>query len=246
MRLLFFSDLHLSDGSRIDNFGFKKRDLFLKFIKAIKKSRIEKIFVIGDIYELWQGEGSEKERLERAKKTYPRIASFLSNFCFELVGNHDRARSKIDNIPSNKLIELDGTRIWIEHGDRFDQYANGFFPYLVVGLFALVERLLGTRRALRIQRLMERYVITPASPSYPGNFSEYEEGARSLAKEKKCDVVIFGHTHRKKMRKWQDATGRQTIYLNSGAWVNEHADYVLIDTQKQSFKVKTFYGQEEL
>jgi len=246
-RYLFFSDLHLSDGSAIDNFGLEKRILFLNFIKAIKKSNIDGIFAIGDIYELWQGIGNEKKRLRRAKRTYPKIADFLRTACLELIGNHDRARKKLDKIASNRLIEADGVKIWLEHGDRFDQYANGFIAKTAVGLFAILEYLFG-KRSQRIQKFVENHLkkITPANSCYPGNLSEYEAEAKKLLEEKDSDFVILGHTHKLHQKEWEDLKGRRRIYLNSGAWVDRHSDYIIVDTIKRSYQISSYHNQERL
>lgn len=249
-RFLFFSDLHLSDGTAIDNFGLKKKILFSNFVNAVKKSNIDRIFVVGDIYELWQGIGDKKERLERAKKTYPEIASFLQNNCVELIGNHDQAREKLDKIASNKLIEADGIKIWLEHGDRFDRYYKKW-PWLceaAVKVFAILEHLFGKKSQNIISRWVKERLpkTTPASSRYSGNLSEYEKGAKELLVQKDCDIVVLGHTHKLYQKEWEDLKGKKRVYLNCGAWVDEHSDYIIVDTVRQNYRNNLYHNQEAL
>jgi len=248
-RYLFFSDLDLSDGGAIDNFGFEKRILFLNFIKAIKKSNINGIFAIGDIYELWQGIGSARKRLKRAKGTYPKITDFLHTDCLELIGNHDRARKKLDKIPSSRLVEADGVKIWLEHGDRFDRHCNkeSSVGRIAAELFSVLERLFG-KKSKKIQEFVERYLakITPASSCYSGDLSEYEAEAKKLFEEKDYDIVILGHTHKFHQKEWEDLKGRRRVYLNSGAWVDDHSDYIIVDTIKRNYQISSYHNQKRL
>ena len=247
-RYLFFSDLHLADGSKIDDFHPEKIPLFLRFAKAIKNSDFDGVFVLGDIYELWQGLGSQKQRLSKAKKVYKPIVDFLEKNTVELYGNHDRKRKYLDPwVLKNKLLEKDGVRIWIEHGDRFDRYSRSFLGRLFAELFSVIEYFFPEKIQESIEMFFEKILrkITPRDPNYPGDFSEYEIGAKKLFAEKNCDLVILGHTHQPLKKIWFE-NGKEKIYLNSGAWIKNQQDYVIVDTIKKIYEVRSYNGEEKI
>jgi len=72
--------------------------------------------------------------------------------------------------------------------------------------------------------------IPPSSPEYirrGGDFTEYEKAAASLINGGK-KIVVFGHTHRAKMLKFDKG-----IYVNCGAWCNPvRPTYVAVNGEK--------------
>jgi len=103
-----------------------------------------------------------------------------------------------------------------EHGNRFDIYnrePNTCIGRVVAKIVGFLERAIHPDLDDWLSPLLEmKKVITPASPDYPGDFSEYERGAETLLDQNPdCDVAILGHTHDPVLKRV-----RNGIYGNCG------------------------------
>jgi UDP-2,3-diacylglucosamine pyrophosphatase LpxH len=197
------------------------------------KSISPKLLVLnGDIIDIWQ-----------FKKSYFPIAhmqvikeifSMLSNGTrvVYITGNHDEALRRYSDLQMGNLqltdklvLDLDGKKTWIFHGDVFDATTKGSakiiaklgghgYDLLIMVNSAInfVLRLLG-REKMSLSKRVKNSV--KKAVSWIGNF---EHTAAELAIEKGYDYVICGHIHQPQKRLITNDKG-SVMYLNSGDWI---------------------------
>ena len=220
--VVVLSDLHLG------MFGCHAQEA-VNYLKSISP----KLLVLnGDIIDIWQ-----------FKKSYFPIAhmqvikeifSMLSNGTrvVYITGNHDEALRRYSDLQMGNLqltdklvLDLDGKKTWIFHGDVFDATTKGSakiiaklgghgYDMLIMVNSAInfVLRLLG-REKMSLSKRVKNSV--KKAVSWIGNF---EHTAAELAIEKGYDYVICGHIHQPQKRLITNDKG-SVMYLNSGDWI---------------------------
>lgn len=150
---------------------------------------------------------------------------------FYITGNHDEmlrkfAPTSMGNVHIlNKLVlNLDGKKAWIFHGDVFDisiQRAKwlaklGGYGY---DLLILINRIVNW---VLLKMGREKYSLSKKiKKSVKGAVkyvNDFEGVAAELAIENGYDYVICGHIHQPKKELVENTQGK-TVYLNSGDWV---------------------------
>ena len=216
--VVVLSDLHLG------MFGCHAQEA-VNYLKSISP----KLLVLnGDIIDIWQ-----------FKKSYFPIAhmqvikeifSMLSNGTrvVYITGNHDEALRRYSDLQMGNLqltdklvLDLDGKKTWIFHGDVFDATTKGSakiiaklgghgYDLLIMVNSAInfVLRLLG-REKMSLSKRVKNSV--KKAVSWIGNF---EHTAAELAIEKGYDYVICGHIHQPQKRLITNDKG-SVMYLST-------------------------------
>lgn len=162
------------------------------------------------------------------------ILKLSTNGCqvYYITGNHDEALrrysgTQLGNIVlDDKLVlQLDGKRVWIFHGDVFDATTKGSARILaqlggqgydlLIWLNHRINQLLqffGKERMSLSKRVKES---VKKAVSWINNF---ENTAAELAIEANYDTVICGHIHQPQHRIIKTDKG-EVLYLNSGDWI---------------------------
>lgn len=241
VELVIISDVHLG------TFGCHAKELH-QYLSSIKPKTL---ILNGDIIDIWQFRKSyfPKSHLKVIRK----ILDFASKGTqvYYITGNHDEmlrkfCDSKIGNFSIlNKLVlNLDGKKAWIFHGDVFDssvQHAKWIaklgglgYDYLI-----LLNRF--------INWCLNKFGKEPYSfskkiksgvKSAVKFISDFEDTATDLAIENKYDYVICGHIHEPKIIQKSNKKGA-TQYLNSGDWVE---NLTALEYNKKRWKL---YKHEE-
>ena len=221
VELVVISDVHLG------TYGCHAKEL-VNYLSSIKP-RI--LILNGDIIDIWQFRKSyfPKDHL-KAIKSIINCASKGTKVHY-LTGNHDEMLRKFSDtfvgnfsLQDKLLLELDGKKAWIFHGDVFDasvQHSKWIaklgglgYDYLI-----LINRF--------VNWCLKRMGKEPYSFSKKIKGSvkkavkfigDFEETATDLAIEKKYDYVICGHIHEPKIIEIENKFGK-TLYLNSGDWI---------------------------
>ena len=246
--VVVLSDLHLG------MFGCHAQEA-VNYLKSISP----KLLVLnGDIIDIWQ-----------FKKSYFPIAhmqvikeifSMLSNGTrvVYITGNHDEALRRYSDLQMGNLqltdklvLDLDGKKTWIFHGDVFDATTKGSakiiaklgghgYDMLIMVNSAInfVLRLLG-REKMSLSKRVKNSV--KKAVSWIGNF---EHTAAELAIEKGYDYVICGHIHQPQKRLITNDKG-SVMYLNSGDWIENltaleynQGSWDIYEYQEQSYAAK--------
>lgn len=247
----FISDLHLGDGSQADDFHYP--DEFLKFLD-FAKTNCEKLIIVGDLFELWQCD-LDKVIFYHNKVIEELLAFAKEKSLFYIIGNHDHIPFvKYLDSEVNVALEYhdENLSLYAEHGNQYDIFNRYQDPRLAIKnklgrtisyIGGLAERIIHpdfdewAMKALQQNKdefkkatAIIKNKIPPSTAEYlkrGGDFTEYEKGARNII-DKGERIVVFGHTHRAKMVKFDKG-----IYINCGAWCGSvKPTYVAIDAEK--------------
>lgn len=221
VEVVVISDVHLG------TFGCHAKEL-LQYLATIKP----KLLILnGDIIDIWQFRKSyfPQSHLKVIKKIIS--LSSKGTKVYYLTGNHDEFLRKFTDLHLgnlsllNKLVlDLDGKKAWIFHGDVFDASINHAKWLAKLGGWGY-DFLILTNRFLNwiLARMnKEPYSLSKKIKDNVKSavkfITKFENVCTDLAIENKYDYVICGHIHEPKMEVVENENGK-TTYLNSGDWI---------------------------
>ncbi|MES3016857.1 MAG: UDP-2,3-diacylglucosamine diphosphatase [Bacteroidota bacterium] len=219
--LVIISDIHLG------TYGCHAKEL-LNYLKSIKP---KKVILNGDIIDIWQF--SKSYWPESHMKVLRRIMKFVSDGIpvYYLTGNHDELLRKFADLKIgsfrllNKLVlNLDGHKAWIFHGDVFDitmQNSKWLARLGAIGYDSLI--LLNSfvnwcLTSVGREKMSFSKRIKASFKDAVKFINDFENTASDLAMDKGYKYVICGHIHQPEMREMSTVKG-SVMYLNSGDWV---------------------------
>jgi UDP-2,3-diacylglucosamine pyrophosphatase LpxH len=221
VELVVISDVHLG------TYGCHANEL-LSYLKSIKPKAV---ILNGDIIDIWQF--SKSYWPQSHTKVIRRIMKLVAEGIpvYYLTGNHDEMLRKFADFKLgsfelvNKLVlELDGQKAWIFHGDVFDitmQHSRWLAKLGAVGYDTLIIlnsfvnyclKIAGREKMSFSQRIKARFKDAVKF------INDFEDTAAQLAIDKNYDFVICGHIHQPEIREIEMEEGK-VLYLNSGDWV---------------------------
>ncbi|MBI1306362.1 MAG: UDP-2,3-diacylglucosamine diphosphatase [Bacteroidetes bacterium] len=220
--LVVISDIHLG------TYGCRGKEV-LNYLKTIKPKTL---VLNGDIIDMWQF--SKRYFPKSHMEVLMYIASLVAKGTkvYYVTGNHDEMLRKFTGmrlgtleIVNKVMLDLNGEKAWIFHGDVFDvtmQYSKwlaklGGFGYdLLIHINTFVnwcsERLGGRRISLSKK-------IKNSVKSAVKFINNFEETAADIAISNGYEYVICGHIHHPQMKTIIRADGKRVKYLNSGDWI---------------------------
>jgi len=221
VELVIISDVHLG------TYGSHAKELN-NYLSSIKPKTL---VLNGDIIDAWQFRKSyfPKAHLRVIQKIIGMASKGTK--VYYITGNHDEILRKFSDMNMGNfalvdklLLELDGKKAWIFHGDVFDasvQHSKWIaklgglgYDYLI-----LTNRLVNWFLAKLGREPYSFSKRIKASVKKAVKFiSDFETTATDLAIEKKYDYVICGHIHEPKIITKENKYG-STLYLNSGDWI---------------------------
>lgn len=215
------SDVHLG------TYGCHARELH-RYLKSIDP---EILVLNGDIIDMWEFRKKyfPTDHLKVIKEIF-RMAS-RGTKVYYITGNHDDILRRFTNLKlgpiqlkDKMVLQINGKRTWIFHGDVFDMSIN------VTPLLARVGSR-GYDWLIRLNRVTNRWLERMNRPkiSLAGKIKhsvkravkfvqDFEQLAIDAAIEKGYDYVLCGHIHKPVIRPVSNEKGAVT-YLNSGDWV---------------------------
>lgn len=221
VELVVISDVHLG------TFGCHAKELH-QYLSSIKPKTL---VLNGDIIDIWQFRKSyfPKSHLKVVKK----LIDFASKGTkvYYITGNHDEMLRKFSDahmgnfsVVDKLVMELDGKKAWIFHGDVFDasvQHSKWIaklggwgYDYLI-----LMNRFVNwCLNKLGKEPYSFSKKIKASVKKAVKHISDFETTATELAIENKYDYVVCGHIHEPKMMRKENKNG-ETMYLNSGDWI---------------------------
>jgi len=221
--IVVISDVHLG------TYGCQAKEL-LRYLKSIKP----KILILnGDIIDIWQF--SKSYWPEAHTKVLRRILKFVTDGVpvYYLTGNHDEMLRKFADfnlgtlqLLNKVLLNIDGKKAWIFHGDVFDvtmQHSKWLAKLGAVGYDTLIIINSITNwflTAMGRQKMSFSQKIKARFKDAVKFINHFEQTAADLAVDKKYDYVICGHIHHAEIRQIQNTDNNGSVlYLNSGDWV---------------------------
>ncbi|MFZ9688076.1 MAG: UDP-2,3-diacylglucosamine diphosphatase [Chitinophagaceae bacterium] len=220
--LVVLSDIHLG------TYGCHAAEV-VSYLRSIQP----KILVLnGDIIDIWQFRKHyfPASHMQVIKEIFSLMAKGTE--VIYITGNHDETLRRYSGLQLGNLklvdklvIDIDGQKTWIFHGDVFDATTKGSakliaklgghgYDFLILMNRAInwVLRIFGKEKmslSKRVKNSVKKAV------AWIGNF---EQTAAELAIENGYDNVICGHIHQPQIREVKTEKGSVT-YLNSGDWI---------------------------
>lgn len=221
VELVVVSDFHLG------TYGCRANEL-LQYLDSIAPKTL---VLNGDIIDMWQFKKSYFP--ESHQKVLKKISNFVSEGTevIYITGNHDEMLRKFTafhlkgfSLVNKVVLNLDGKKAWIFHGDVFDasiQHSKWLARLGGWGYDTLIRINTFTNLVL-VKMGREKYSLAKKIKSSVKNavkyISDFEITASNLAIENKYDYVICGHIHQPQKREITTKQG-STLYLNSGDWI---------------------------
>lgn len=233
------SDVHLG------TYGCHAKQL-LTYLNSIQP---KKLVLNGDIIDIWQFSKRyfPKSHLRVIKKIIDMGSDGVE--VIYVTGNHDEMLRKFSDttignisIVDKVVLELDGKKAWIFHGDVFDVSIQNAKWLAKLGgygydLLILLNRFINwclERFGKEKYSLSKR--IKNSVKSAVKYINDFEEVASELAIENRYDYVICGHIHQPKMLLKENKHGK-TMYLNSGDWVE---NFTALEYQFKRWKIYNY------
>lgn len=219
--ILILSDIHLG------TYGCHATEL-LQYLHTIEP---KKVILNGDIIDIWQF--SKRYWPAAHMRVIQHIIGYTTRSVpvYYIPGNHDEMlrRFKGFNIGSlevvNKLsLKIDGSRVWIFHGDAFDvvmQHSRWLARLGAVGYDSLI--LINSLVNFVLMRLGKGKISLSARvknrvKSAVKFINGFEKTVCTIAAENKYQRVICGHIHHATIKDVPTDHGN-VVYMNSGDWV---------------------------
>ena len=198
---LFISDLHLQPDTPEIAQGF------LDYLARLETCQpaVERLFLLGDIFEVWVGDDYRNDFTDSMSAALKRIAErgtaifFMHGNRDFLVGETFAAEAGVTLLPDPSVIELDGERVLLMHGDSMCTRDEAYMkframtrdPQWQAQILAMpLEQRLALAQSLRMQsgetNSEKDEAIMDVTP---------EEVVREM-REHDVRTLIHGHTHR--------------------------------------------------
>lgn len=244
--VLILSDIHLG------TYGCHAKEL-VSYLKTIKPKLI---ILNGDIIDIWQF--SKKYFPKSHLKVIKQLIHFASKGIpvHYITGNHDEMLRrfvgfKLGNLSiENKLIlELDGKKAWVFHGDVFDvtmQHAKWLTKLGAIGydILILLNRFTNFilektgREKISLSKKIKNSVKKAVK-----FINDFEQICADIAITKKYDYVICGHIHHPEIKSLSNENGN-VIYLNSGDWIENLTALEYHNGQWSIYKHEDYKNEE--
>jgi UDP-2,3-diacylglucosamine pyrophosphatase LpxH len=220
--LVVLSDVHLG------TYGCQANEL-LQYLKSIQP----KLLVLnGDIIDMWS---FSKSYFPASHMNVLRQIIKMSNQGTRVVyitGNHDEALRKYSDfilgnfeLADKLILDLDGKKAWIFHGDIFDSSTQGYAKILAklggkgYDLLILINSFINwVLVLLGKEKRSYSKMIKDSVKKAVAFVSNFETTAAEIAIQKKYSYVVCGHIHKPQMKEVISEHGK-VLYLNSGDWV---------------------------
>lgn len=219
--LLVLSDIHLG------TYGCQSKEL-LNYLNSVKP----KIVVLnGDIIDMWQF--SKRYWPKSHMQVVHKIINWVSKGTkvYYITGNHDEMLRKFEGFKMGKLsienklvIDLDGKKVWIFHGDVFDVTmqnskwltrlgSHGYDLLILINALCNWISVKMGKGKISLSKNIKNSV--KQAVKFINNF---EKTAADIAIRNGYDYVLCGHIHHPEMKTITTDHG-QVEYLNSGDWI---------------------------
>ena len=220
--LVVVSDLHLG------TYGCQAKEL-LHYLKSIHPKTL---VLNGDIIDIWS---FSKNYFPASHMNVLRQILKMSNQGTRVIyitGNHDEALRKYSDLFLGNLelvdkliLDLDGKKTWIFHGDVFDSSTKGYAKIIAklggkgYDLLILINSFINWILVLLGKEKRSYSKIIKDNVKKAVSFvSNFETTAAEIAIEKNYSYVVCGHIHKPQMKEIVNENGK-VLYLNSGDWV---------------------------
>ena len=221
LKIAVLSDIHLG------TYGCQAKAVN-RYLKSIDP---EILVLNGDIIDIWQF--NKHYWPDSHMKVVQRIFKMLSQNTkiYYLTGNHDEMLRKFTDFRLGRLevldklvLDVDGKKAWIFHGDVFDitmKHSKWLAKLGAIGYDTLImiNSLVNwfSQKMGRGKVSLSKKVKNSVKQAIKF-IDDFEQTAVDIAIENGYDYVVCGHIHQPAIKEIRTEKG-QTTYLNSGDWI---------------------------
>lgn len=219
--LLVISDIHLG------TYGCQSKEL-LQYMNSVKPKMV---VLNGDIIDIWQF--SKRYWPKSHMQVVHKLFNWMSNGVkvYYITGNHDEMLRKFEGFKMGKLtilnklvLDLDGKKTWIFHGDVFDvtmQHSkwltrlgsHGYDLLILINAFCNWVSVKMGKEKISLSKNIKNSVKSAVK-----FVNDFEKTAADIAISNGYDYVLCGHIHQPEMKTITTQQGK-VDYLNSGDWI---------------------------
>ena len=213
MKLVFISDLHLSDKT------IEHNKIFYKLMDTWQ-DEIDALYILGDFFDFWCGDDDDNEFIRSIKNSFKSFTK--KKPIYFLGGNHDFGVGKvfaketgITFIHDMTVLNVSGNTILLSHGDTFCTLDISYQRLKLI----LQNRF--TKFILRRVPLSWRYKLKEKLEHKSGEsfnakpletYHVVDKTVAQYANKFNSNIVIHGHTHRPNIYKINTPKGDITRY----------------------------------
>lgn len=244
--LVVLSDIHLG------TYGCHAKEL-LHYLKSIHPKTL---VLNGDIIDIWSFSKSYFPAAHMDVLRHIIKMSTLGTRVIYITGNHDEALRKYSGfilgnfeLVDKLIVELDGKKTWIFHGDVFDSSTQGYAKILAklggkgYDLLILINSFINWVLVLLGKEKRSFSKMVKDSVKKAVSFvSNFETTAAEIAIEKKYSYVVCGHIHKPQMKIIENENGK-VLYLNSGDWIE---NLTALEYKKEKWKIYQYKKSDYL
>ncbi len=224
MNRLFISDLHLSE---------ERPHITAAFFTFLldKAAACDELYILGDFFDAWIGDDDDRWLASEIAQALKNLANSGVQIFFQhgnrdfLLGEDYAARCGMQLLPALHVIEREGQRILLAHGDQFctQDVAYQQFRTLVRNpdwQQDFLAKPIDERRAIAAQlRAKSREANSiKAEDILDVTLSEIV----NVLLEQQCNTLIHGHTHRPARHALTLPDGSAAERLVLGEWADTH------------------------
>lgn len=242
-RALFVSDIHISSAAD------PKAGLFLRFLDACARARVDDLFLVGDIFDLWISDRSffTREYQEIIVKIRQLVSLGIRVHYFE--GNHDLDLRRFwqhdvgCNVQSEAAYFYIGNyRVRVEHGDQMDPSDRGYLflrwllrtPF-VVFLCRYLPNFFVARVGRGASQSSREYTTTTKSATDEEVRAKIHAHALRAYMEQAYDILVSGHVHVAEDFT-EERGGAKIRVINLGTWLKKP---ILFDINNNHVELRT-------
>ena len=152
---------------------------------------------------------------------------------YYVTGNHDDHMRNFSGYRFGTLqlrdeivLEIDGKKLWIFHGDKYDLSVGGSARWLAKLGGRYYDHIFTLNRYINNIRLkygkdkilISKYIKDKVKSIVKSKIQDFEDVAIEIGIENGYDYIVCGHIHKPQIREVKTDLGK-AIYLNSGDWV---------------------------
>lgn len=222
-RALFVSDIHISSAED------PKCLLFLRLLKTCEERRIEQLFLVGDIFDLWIAD--RRFFVERYSLLIEQLRKLVCGGCqvhyFE--GNHDldlelfwQKQVGVEVHTQAQYFALSGMNVRVEHGDQMDPEDRGYIflrwllrtplmKWVIINLPGVVVAKIGQTMS-KTSRVYTNSLRDPKRI-----LSLIHTHAQKSFSIRAFQVIITGHVHLRDETAFA-VSGQKMVSYNLGSW----------------------------
>ncbi len=218
--IVVISDVHLG------TYGCQAKEL-VQYLKSVQPGML---VLNGDIIDIWQFSKRywPKSHMQVIKEIVKIMAKGTP--VYYLTGNHDELLRKFSDfqlgnfyLQDQLVLEVDGQKAWIFHGDIFDASMHTKWLAKIGGLsydlLILINSFINwCLKKMGREKMSFSKKVKSSVKKAVSFISDFEQTAAEVAVEQGYDYVLCGHIHQPQQRTIVTARG-QVSYLNSGDWV---------------------------